>query len=314
MKPLTRLFLVVALAFYSVNLAAADKPYDNTFFGHLNFALQYTNSDNGSDWAAQDHFTRFGFKGYVENDIGVQAYYHIEGQVRMTGSLGKPLLKRNMGIGLRGDFGDFFMGRNDLPSKKVQQKVDLFSDLDADVLFSFDGDRRQADIFMYKTPRINNITTYIALKDEESQPSLDIDGWSAAILYEGNRLGLAYGQCNDIRIKGLVSHRASVQYKYNNWQFGTLLQESDRSGDREWGYVVSAKYQVGNDAYKVQFTESDIYKLGIVKSIRFSEQFSIGWDRIFTKHFSIYARTTFSTIGETQESDKLLGLGLILKF
>ena len=312
MRLFTLLFILSLSGLPLSHIHAADKvPYYNRFFGHLDMAVEIESGPEFDESEIQDHYTRFGFTGGANNE-DLTVYYHAEWSIRMANSQGKTLIKRRMGLGLRGDYGDIFFGRHDSPFKYVQQKVDVFSDLRADLLRSFNGEIRRSDMMVYRSPWYDGVSLMIGLQDDDTTPGFDVNAWSAATFYKQSNYSISYGQDKDIETKGLNSHRLAAMYRQSGWQFGALVQQADLNGNRDTGLMLSAKLRQGNHGYKFQFSKSDIWKLGIRDSIRYARQESLGWDYHFNKFLRTYINFTHSTVGETEEDDTLLAFGMVI--
>ncbi len=55
-------------------------------------------------------------------------------------------------IGLRGVFAEVLLGKNDTMLMQSKGKVDLFSDLNADIKNLWKGENRMSDTISYKSP------------------------------------------------------------------------------------------------------------------------------------------------------------------
>jgi len=105
-----------------------------------------------------------------------------------------------------------------------------------------------------------------------------------------------------------------AQYKIDALRLGLIYQSTDYLAADGDGFMVSAKYTVGADSFKLQFIDSDSWQAGVSSKVKYSSQTSLGWDHKMGKKFSVYGYFTMREVGATGNDDSTFGLGTILKF
>ncbi len=150
---------ILALAVISAMaapVAMADK-HSTTLYGQINAAV---NSTTDLGMKTNDRDSRLGVKGSHDLGNGLKGVYKMEFGVKVADSF-SGLSGRNATLGLKGDFGTVFIGRDDTPFKKSQTK-DLFGD----ATYSDLGKKSMAGGLGYKGSageiRANNVVGYIS--------------------------------------------------------------------------------------------------------------------------------------------------------
>lgn len=144
-------------------------------YGLLNaeygFVSQPNNTANASRESAdgfQSGASRIGFKGEEKLSGGMSAWFQCESDIRfLSGSTrtSGSWCDRNSAIGLKGGFGNFFLGTWDTPIKQAVAKTRMLNEtgylgaqhilLSGDV---FDGSKRVAHTINYQTPNFGGFT------------------------------------------------------------------------------------------------------------------------------------------------------------
>ncbi len=323
-------FAMTAIALAMTTAAQAEEVQ---VYGKVNVSYQNTDKGAGDYWEIKSNASRFGIKGDHEISDGFKAFYKLEWQVDVSDeSKEKNISARNQIVGLKGDFGTVFMGRHDTPTKKAQNKIDLFNDLAGDIKNVVTGEVRASNIFQYSTPKFGGFQANIALLPGEEAGGDDgiADGTSISATYTKGDWYFAVAQDSDVESKFndnktkqvMDSTRAVAQYKMGDFQFGLLLQQSeymynDTTKVDEDGAIFSVAYKMGKNKLKAQYGASSM-------GIDDLSTFSLGWDRKLSKKMSMYAfyTTTEGTgtsyistydAGEDLEKD-VFGFGLVYKF
>ncbi len=298
---------VAALSTLTVSAFAADI----SLYGKANLTVQSSDDGEGSFTEIKSNASRIGLKGTHELEEGLKVVYKAEFQVDLDGDSDDNITSRNQYIGLRGAFGEVLLGKNDTVTKQSQGKVDLFSDLNADIKVLWKGENRLSDTLTYKSPKFSNVQfglTYIA---EDS-----VDGDNAF------SMSLAYGDSSlkkskifasvamDSEVKGYDVTRATVQGKVSGVTLGAMIQtqenSTDGSGEMD-GFMVSAKYTVNKLTFKGQFQRADFDDADTQSGFTLGTDYKLGKS---TKLFAFY--TSFDL--ESQEDQEYLAAGIEYKF
>src|SRR5690606_19048868 len=128
---------------------------DVTVYGKANVSLQNADESGDAKIELVSNASRIGLKGSEEITEGLKAIYQLEYQTEVddgSGSNGQTFNQRNIYIGLQGSAGTIMGGHFDTPLKVVQEKVDLFNDLEGDMATIFNGETRASNTVQYVTP------------------------------------------------------------------------------------------------------------------------------------------------------------------
>ncbi len=288
-----------------------------TVYGKVNIAIDKVDEDNGDEqWEVNSYASRFGVKGKGPAGDGFEAFYRLEWQVDVADEAKeKNITSRNQIVGLRGGFGEVFLGRHDTPTKSLQKKIDLFGDLTGDIKNTFNAEKRANDIVQYSTPEISGFKGKVAFIPSETDTSERLaDGTSIALEYSKGDLDLGFAFDTDVEAEGIDTTRLVAQYKIDTWRLGFMYQTTDFIDADGDGFMVSAKYILGDDSFKVQIIDSDSWKAGVSSKVKYSTQTSLGWDHKMGKKFTTYGYYTMGEEGATGNDDSVFGVGVVLKF
>ncbi|WP_196141170.1 porin [Aliikangiella sp. G2MR2-5] len=288
-------------------------------YGKIMVTLDKVDNDGGDDqWEVNSNASRFGIKGKGEAG-SLEAFYQLEWEVDVSDSSKSSddhIKSRNQIVGVRGGFGEVFVGRHDTPTKKLQKKIDLFGDLSGDIKYTFNGEERADNIVQYTTPKMGGFKAKLAFVPGEQTDVNDglADGTSLALEYKTGDLNLGVSFDSDIEGTDVDTMRAMAQYKMGDWQFGLMLQDTEvASGESFDGTMASVKYSMGDSALKLQLIDSDIWQSGVAKA-KYGSQTSIGYDRKLGKKTTFFTYYTMGEVAESGLDDSIFGLGLVQKF
>ncbi len=291
---------VALLSSLSLSAFAADVDV----YGKANLSVQSSDEGEGSFTEIKSNASRIGLKGTHDLGDGLTVIYKAEFQVDLDGdsAKGDSITARNQYVGLAGSFGEVLLGKNDTMLKQSQGKIDLFSDLNADIKSLWKGENRMADTLSYKSPKFNNFqigVTYIA----EDAVDAD-DGVSVAVFYGDAKLKktkVFASVAVDSDVKGYDITRASVQGKVGGVVLGAMLQTQEKvdgSGEMD-GFMVSAKYKMDKVTFKGQYQAAD-FKGGDDKS-----GITVGADYALAKSTKLYTFYTSFDMDSGADQDYL---------
>lgn len=239
------------LSALSLNVLAGDV----SLYGKANVSVQSSDDGEGSYTEIKSNASRIGFKGTHTLSDELEVIYQAEFQVDLDGD-GDTFSQRNQFIGLQGGFGQVLLGKNDTVLKQSQGKVDLFSDLNADIKVLWKGENRMSDTLTYKSPKFSGFqlgVTYVAADSVDAE-----DAYSIALFYGDKNLKKAkvYAAiAMDSEVKGYDTTRLTVQSKIAGITVGAMIQSQEKidgTADMD-GVLVSAKYGIDNWTLKGQF-------------------------------------------------------------
>lgn len=287
---------------------------DINFYGRANVSLQ--NADElagGSKTEVVSNNSRIGLKGGESISDSLKVIYQFEYQTEVDDGNGPggTFSQRNIFVGLEGSGGTVIAGLFDTPVKVVQEKVDLFNDMEGDILNIFNGEIRARNIVQYTTPKswggISSSIAYITQEDE----SLD-DGISASIGYTGSQFFVGVAVDSDV-IQDVDLMRVVARYTFGPVQLGALYETVDTDGFDEDGALVSAMFSLSDKwKLKAQYGQSDVKAPD-------AETTSVGLDYLLSKNSTVYGYYTQVENGIAVEEagardDNYLGVGIDYRF
>ncbi len=308
MKGSNRSLAFIILSTTSLSTFAANVD----IYGKANLSVQLSDDGQGSYSEVKSNASRIGFKGTHELDSGLDVIFKAEFQVDLDGDSdkGKSITDRNQYVGLRGEFGEVLVGINDTVLKQSQGKVDLFSDLNADIKKIWKGENRVSDTVTYKTPKISGFqlgVTYIAEDSIDGE-----DAYSVAATFGDSKLKkskIFASIAIDSEVAGYDITRATVQTKFVGFTLGLIAQSQKKidGSDEMNGYMASIKYRFNKVTFKGQYQMADF------KSSANKSGISIGADYKLGKNTKLYSFYTNFDIKDGKDKE-YLGIGLEYKF
>ncbi|CAM3786263.1 MULTISPECIES: porin [Pseudoalteromonas] len=283
-------------------------------YGKANVSVQSSDDGAGSVTEIKSNASRFGFKGSEKLDSGLEVIYKLEFQVDVSDADSKGdkdnITARNQYVGLKGNFGEVVIGRNDTALKQSQGKLDQFNDLEGDIKVLFKGENRLGDSISYKSPSFNGfrvLGSFIAEDSEEGE-----NGFSTALTYgdAGLKESAIYAAiAADSEVNGYDTVRFTVQGKVADFKLGAMYQTQEKvDGSAEAdGYLLNAAYKLGNATLKAQYQVIDFDAGDKVDGV------SVGVDYKLAKNAKVYG--FYSTFDADNQVEKdYLGLGIEYKF
>ncbi|WP_206483543.1 porin [Thalassotalea sp. G2M2-11] len=281
-------------------------------YGRADVSVQSSDEGEGSFTEVKSNASRIGFKGTHELSNELSVVYKAEFQVDLDGdsNKGDSITDRNQYIGLKGNFGEVLLGKNDTVLKQSQGKVDLFSDHNGDIKVLWKGENRMADTITYKTKKYNGFqlgVTYVAEDSVDGE-----DATSVALFYGDKALkksSLYAALAFDSEMKGYDVARATIQAKLAGVALGAMVQTQEQvsTGKEMDGFLISAKYGIDNWTLKGQLQTAN-HDGGDDKS-----GFTLGADYKLAKSTKLYTFYTSFDMDSGADED-YLALGIQYKF
>ncbi len=285
--------------------AHAEGPIDGTVYGKVNVTVESQDEGDGNVMALESNASRLGFKGKTKINDSLSAIYQLEYEVAADD--GDAVFKqRNIYVGLAGDFGAVIAGKHDTPTKLLQNKIDLFNDLQGEIKHVITAsENRESNMVMYSTPDMGGFFAkgaYIMSEDSEVDNAMSLSaGWQNDVIYAG----LAYDDA--VRAEDSNVLRGVVQANVGDFQIGALYETDDTNGATNDGWMLSGQYKMGSWAFKAQAGQSDIKKDG-------GETFSLGADYKLAKNTKVFGFYTDKSADDNAIEGSYLGLGMEHKF
>lgn len=306
-----KLLLTAAVASaFSVSAMA-----DVSVYGKANVALQHADEAAAGDSTVElvSNASRIGVKGSEEISSGINVIYQFEYQTEVDdGTNGTQTFgQRNIYLGLQGKAGTVMAGHFDTPTKMIQEKVDLFNDMEGDIGQIFKGEIRASNVVQYTSPSLSGMTAAVAYITEENDGVTkrgDADaGVSLSVAYTSKNLYAAVAVDRDVEGENIDLIRAVVRANMGPLQLGLLAESYDKDGVDESGVVVSAAYALNNQwVVKAQHGQSDV-------RIADGESTSFGADYKMSKSTTVYSYATLVE-SSTGRDDTYVGIGMDYKF
>jgi len=317
------LSVAIASGLTCASYGYAEGPIDGTIYGKINVSV--VNADNGSTdtWKLNSNASRIGVNGKTQIADGLYAIYKAEFEIAVDdGDVknGQTFTQRNIMGGIAGNFGTLWAGHHDTPTKLIQDKIDLFNDLEGDIKNTFEGENRVSNIVAYTTPDMNGFSATVAMVpaegsdvDQDGQADNGLtDGMSYSVSYTKDNLYVAIAGDQDVDKQDLM--RFVVQYQMDALQLGMMYQQNEANLGNfdESGYFLSAAYKIDKTTLKVQYgaIEDDV-------DGDEEETLSIGADYKLaknTKAFVFYTDNTDSSVGSADVDKTSFGVGMEHKF
>jgi len=258
-----------------------------TFYGKIDASLERIDVDGeGDSFGVNDNNSRIGLKG--EEDLGaLTGFYQAEFEINITDreSGEDGIFKtRNTFVGLKGDYGQVFVGTFDTPFKESQNKIDLYSD-QQDMAQYIAGEERLRSQIGYRTPDMNGLVGFISFKpgEREEDNAGEIqdgiaDSYSAMVAYQTDMFYLAaaydgnvaWGFWEDTPFslddadEGQESYSDGIRLvgalTMDMWGAGLLLQQGEENDDpnpaEQVSAVLSGYFKVDQTKFELQYGQS----------------------------------------------------------
>jgi len=287
---------------------------DVVIYGKANLTAQSSDDGKGegSYTEIKSNASRIGFKGGQDLGNDLEVIFKAEFQVDLDGDSdkGDSITDRNQYLGLKGNFGTVLLGKNDTVLKQSQGKVDLFSDLNADIKKLWKGENRMSDTITYKSPKFNGLqlgVTYVAEDAVDAE-----DATSIAIFYGDKKLKKSkfYAAIAvDSEVNGYDTTRLTVQSKLAGFTLGAIVHQQEKvsDGSEVDGFLVSAKYGFDKLTVKAQLQTAEHDGGDDLSGM------TLGADYKLAKSTKVFAY--FTTFDMDSDKDKdYLALGMEYKF
>jgi len=276
--------VAVASALAAPAVAMAQSTSTVQMYGSIYMEYAFTNPGStaaGAKPASVDILqapgSAIGFKGEEKLGGGMSAWFQCESSADYRGTNGDGFCTRNSAVGVKGAFGNFFIGNWDTPFKRTMGNVGgrdtgIYgtADLLATNSTTVDNDgaagtfkRRQRNSINFESPNFGGFQLMAATSSTNSGSSITTSDaaakprvWSLGGAYKAGplELGLGYELHQDIYNNRVAAAAGSVGTAGggNTIIAGVAATPATFSGD-ESGYHLSAAYTLGN-GLKMGFT------------------------------------------------------------
>jgi predicted porin len=290
---------------YTFPAFAQDSNLIPTFYGKVNVTTVHNMPDIGdSSSALESNASRIGLEGDYAFSETLKLVYQAEYQVNPNDdhfdnfSLGQ----RNTFIGLEGGFGSVIIGRNDSPSKLLQNGIDLYNDLYGDIRTLFLSEIRPNDLILYTSPTKSGFTaSYSAIIDgQDSLQDRATKSTSASVTYQQG--SFLFGIAMDNNVVNVDSFRFMSRYREGNLQLGLMYESAKTNRGDKSGVFVSASYKLDKWVLKAQGGTADQKREGGAQS-------TIGVDYNLDSDSRIFTFLTRTSADKRTVDNDQFGLG-----
>lgn len=334
----------ISLAF-ATTLISPIAMAETTVYGKGHISVASVDDDNGSSIAVSSHSSRFGVKGSVKKEAGIEVVYKLEWQVDMSDvskdsstttttidviaetadsstKTSNHIKSRNQYIGVKMAAGEIHLGREDSPYKKAGKKaVEFFSDTFADYNNIVDKgqDVRADDSVSFSTKAgPGKVSLMYAAGDDST--TAENSGDMTSIAYDAKfgavTLGLSTQTINKSTTNDETGTKVVVGYKLNKaTQFGVLFETvSDDLTLDDTNLLISAKHKMGQNAVKFVYGSKD---QGLAND---ATMMAVAYDHKINKSttaYAIYANGSDNGLQAASSLDgdaTVIGGGLVVKF
>jgi predicted porin len=287
---------------------------DVIVYGKANVSVQSADENGVDATEVVSNASRLGVKGSDQITSSLKAIYQFEYQTEVDDGVngsGQTFGQRNIYVGLQGSGGTIIGGHFDTPTKVIQEKVDLFNDLEGDLISVFAGEIRAKNIVQYATPTWGGFTLTLAGVGKETDGQ--DDGLSVSASYKNDSMFLAVAHDQDVEATDIELTRVVTRFNFGPLQLGLMGEERDNGVDSETGAFASLLWSI-TDAwdFKTQYGKSSV-------KLNEGESFSIGVDNKLSASTTVYAYyTTVENepilLTDLVRDDKYAGIGIDFKF
>lgn len=327
MKFLNKETVVVAV------LAALSMPglafAEAQIFGKAHLSFGSLSEDDGvadtSSTAVKSHASRVGVKGEVDTDTDTSVIYRFVWEIDMSDeskSSNDHIKSREQYVGLKGDWGQLRLGRDDSPYKVAGKKnVEHLSDTYADYNNIIDKgqDTRNSDSLGYSVMAgPGKFAIQYAAGDDT--PSAENAGQSYSLAYDMKMGAIGFAIAHQTIEKSATNDETGTKlvlgYKLGNTKLGLIgeVVEDDGALD-DTNMLFSVKHNIDKkNAIKFVYGMKD---QGLTDDATMT---AIAYDHKMGKKVSVYALWSDGTDGGLSDASKLDGdssaiaLGIIAKF
>ncbi len=300
-------FPLIVLTSLSTSLSAfaQEESLIPSFYGKVNVTTVLNQPDRGeSSGELESNASRIGLEGDYAFSDGLKLIYQAEYQVNPGDDnfSNFTLTQRNTYIGLEGGFGSVIVGRNDTPSKLLQNGIDLFNDLNGDIKTLFRSEIRPNDLIHYTSPTKSGFTaSYSAIIDGQDNIGDRLTkSTSASLTYAQG--AFLFGVAMDNDVVNVDSYRLMSRYREGNLQLGLMYESAKTATGDESGVFVSASYEIDKLVLKAQTGVADQRRQGGAQS-------TVGVDYNIDSESRVFAFVTRTSADNRAVDNDQFGLG-----
>lgn len=319
-----------------------------TIYGRLNLDFESVRASSGTNDPSLPSRNRIssnssllGFKGTENLGNGLSAWFQIESQINVDAGSGN-LATRNSGVGLKGAWGNLFLGRWDSPYKVAQVKFDPFGDVtiaseqnilaQTSSLEAGDFHDRIANGVQYWTPEWAGFSARVAYGANENRDAttgVSDHTWAGAVYYEQGpffavaaverhsdrgALGEALGATTDTTGND-TGKQAGFGFKFGATKVGLLFERLEYKTDfaggsdlRRDAWFLGGSHQLGPVELRAYYAKAGDQKgsSALAGPDTGAEGYSVGLAYDLSKRTELY--TTYTRIDNEANAEYEFGI------
>ena len=298
---------------------------ETTVYGKAHLSAASLDDDSGSSTAISSHSSRFGAKGSYEKEGNMEVFFKVEWQVDMTDdskASDDHIKSRSQYAGVKANWGELRLGRDDSPYKKAGKKsVEFFSDTFADYnnIVQKDQDVR-ADSSVSYTVKAGpgKVSLMYAAGDDSTTGGNagDMTSFAYDAKFGPVVVAVANQTINKTPSNDETGTKLVLGYSISKaTKVGFLYEmvEDDLTLDTT-NTLISVKHKLGKDAVKFVYGTKDT---GAADN---ATMMALAFDKKLNKSTTAYALFADGADGGLNDSSKLVGdatviaAGLVVKF
>ena len=322
-KKAAALAIITAITTPGIASASAE------VFGKAHLSFGTVSSDTGvsdtSSTAVASHASRFGVKGSVDTDSDTSVIYRFVWQIDMTDeskASNDHIKSREQYVGLKGDWGQLRIGRDDSPYKKAGKKnVEHLSDTYADYnnIIDKDLDTRNNNSIGYLV-KVGPGKLGIQYAAGDDSVTAENAGQSYNLAYDMKMgaigFAVAYQTVEDTPTNDVTGTKLVLGYKMGNTKLGLIGETVEDDGTLDdTNMLVSVKHNIDKkNAIKFVYGTKD---QGLTDDATMT---ALAFDHKLGKKVSVYALWADGADNGLNAATKLAGdgsaiaLGIVAKF
>lgn len=308
---------IIALAVVASMAAQADS---TTLYGSVRMAYQYSDAADLSQsrLGAGNFGSRFGIKGEDDLGNGMTAFYKYENRISDQKNAGGSLTTNKLYVGLKGGFGSFSIGTQNLPNDSLTNYSDPFNNYTPELRLVGTS---STNSLVYWSPDMSGFQIGAAIvSDGNELPGFyddnHADRYQIVAKYEANGIyaGLGYDATNNLGTNTDVN-TVTLGLGYGNDAFGIGLVADFHDIDASDSNPVWARL-----AGHYNITAADQVYAGVsmldtdVTNVDTAYQGTIGYQHKFSARTKVWTEYSYTDAGSSAAEYNQFAVGLRTDF
>jgi len=284
---------IIVLAIASALTLPAMAMAAPTVYGHINVALESTDTGTVTANQVSSNFSRIGFKGSEDLGGGLTGIYQMEGVVDADDGRFHQF-QENTFLGVSGDFGTVILGNHDTPYMASTRGYDVFADSIADNRSLMSGDVTASNVVAYTSPDFNGLSVSAAIKGDETGGDASTTSISGSYARDNYTAVVATETVSAGGVDATAT-RLAGSYNMDALTVGLMMENTDDgAGVVNASNYLSAQYGISDaGTVKLAYTmKADQETGGVTNADTAATQVSLGYDHAMTESTTLFASYT----------------------